>query len=293
MMRLATVVLSGFVIAADPVVAQLPDACTREAADLVAQVRAATTRYSDVADAIADGYRRVGMDFPGMGEHWISLREATRDHFDPARPQILLYIDVDGERRIAGAAFTALQDPGESIPGPRFLRDSWHEHSGTLDDELFAVDHAGSSDGDHMRVLVLHVWTRWPSTGSAFDVENWNLPFQRAGIAPPEPVDIVVARAVSLAHSANYYVPALHRMGVPDTDADRARLRALLEARADDVHRILESHGTRRTWSASERAALTLVWRKLMRDVGSAWPATASLLPALERTPHATTCSAR
>ena len=36
-------------------------------------VRVATDRYHDRARAVADGYRLIGRDFPGMGEHWVNV----------------------------------------------------------------------------------------------------------------------------------------------------------------------------------------------------------------------------
>ena len=38
----------------------------------VAQARVAANRFRSLDSAIADGYRRLGMDFPAMGEHWVN-----------------------------------------------------------------------------------------------------------------------------------------------------------------------------------------------------------------------------
>ena len=262
--------------------AQAARPCRDEAAALVKQVRAATARYADVDVAIADGYRRVGHDFPAMGEHWINLREAAADRFDSARPQILLYIENGGRRTIAGAAFLAIQDPGEAMPGPAILHGAWHEHSGTLDDELFAVGHAPGRPSDEMRVLVLHVWTRWTAEGSEFDVENWRLPFHREGLSPPERLDLAAARALSLPAAADYYTAALRRLGATDTE----RLRALVEGRAREVRAVVDRRRDARRLSPVELDALGTTWHRLMDDVGRAWPAAAPHLPQLVRMPH-------
>lgn len=282
--------LAALILTPTPAGAQHVSACRGEASALAGQVRAAVARYEDVDEAIAQGYSRVGHDFPAMGEHWISLREAARDQFDPARPQILLYMNAQGSRRLVGAAFTAVQDPGEPMPGPPYLHGAWHEHSGTLDDELFAAEHATSSAQDRLRVLVLHVWTRWVVSGYEFDVENWSLPFRRAGLVPPPSADIALVRAVSLAASANYYITVLHHGGVPGTDPDRKRLNMLVNTRAETVRRMLAAHADA-PWTQPEMAALRAEWQGLMDDVAAHWPATASHVAALHSPPHAGLCS--
>ena len=39
----------------------------------VARARRATEKYQERAVAIREGYRRIGRDFPAMGEHWINI----------------------------------------------------------------------------------------------------------------------------------------------------------------------------------------------------------------------------
>ena len=52
--------------------------------------------HSDQRVAVLDGYRRIGRDFPGMGEHRIRIGLIFDGRFDPSRPEVLNYVDVDG-----------------------------------------------------------------------------------------------------------------------------------------------------------------------------------------------------
>jgi hypothetical protein len=196
----------------------------RDALALVDSVKQSTARYQDSSIAERDGYRRIGMDFPAMGEHWINLRIATLDTFDVRHPSILLYARKNGELHLAGAAFTAFLDAGEAVPGPRFLARSWHNHAGTLDDELFAGEHQDFSGNDVFKVLVLHVWTFVPHASNPFAVENWRLPLLRAGFSL---VDTARARTAALHTSSDYFARALTRIGVPREDEQTVRDLAL------------------------------------------------------------------
>ena len=79
-------------------VAQSPDQ-----QEFVRVVREATERYRDRSRAIADGYRPIGPDFPGMGEHWISVPLLLRGEVDRARPPILEYATLENEATLVGA----------------------------------------------------------------------------------------------------------------------------------------------------------------------------------------------
>lgn len=228
-----------------------------EAARILGRTRDATARYRDVAIAEQDGYRRIGQDFPAMGEHWISLKVATADVFDPAQPAILLYVRRNNGLELVGAAFTALLDPGEAVPGPACLSARWHEHAGTLDEELFATDHAQHGGSDRFKVLVLHAWTWLPHARDAFAVENWRLPFLRENL--PTSDNQPAARALSLLAGADYYEQVLMRQGVPESD--RTKLRELI--------------ASWRSRAATQRTAvlaLARVWEDFADAVAERWP---------------------
>ena len=66
----------------------------------------ATRRFASRTEAIRAGYRRLGPDFPGMGEHWVHPGRIVAGVLDPVRPPVLSYVVVAGEPRLAGVAFT-------------------------------------------------------------------------------------------------------------------------------------------------------------------------------------------
>lgn len=115
-----------------------------ELAAQLAQVRAATARYRAHANAVRDGYRRFGREGPLMGEHWYRL-DLTHGAFDVARPSILQYAVLGGERGLVGVAYTVYRRPGEPLP------------------EGFAGE-GGAGDG-RTRLTMVHAWI-WGSPAS-------------------------------------------------------------------------------------------------------------------------------
>jgi hypothetical protein len=65
----------------------------------LAQARAATAKYHDVNQAIADGYVNVNDYEPGEGLHYVKfpLIDGT---FSPDEPEVLLYAPVPNENRL-------------------------------------------------------------------------------------------------------------------------------------------------------------------------------------------------
>src|SRR5215475_6866130 len=64
----------------------------------LANARAGTAKYQDVEQAEADGYINIDLYLSGEGYHYVnpSLIDGT---FDPAHPEVLLYLPVgDGQR---------------------------------------------------------------------------------------------------------------------------------------------------------------------------------------------------
>lgn len=275
-MRAASALLVLSVAIAPPAGAQQSLSCEEEVDRLVATVSAAIDGYRDPAAAVRDGFRPVAHDFPGMGEHWLDLRRAVRDEFDPTRPPILLYARRAGEPLLVGAAFVAMRDPGEPLPGPEFLRHAWHDHSGPLDDELFAGDHREQPDPDRFAVMVLHVWTSRPSGGGVFDVQNWDLPFLRVGLPSrsPEPE---AARALSLVTSIDYYRTAFLRAGLPLDD--RPVLNAMLDDARREVVSLIDA-------AASTTNELSGTWRRLEERIIARWPETRPGMARLTVTPR-------
>lgn len=169
-------------------------------AGFLTRVRAASARYRDRGVAILDGYRPIGGDFPGMGEHWINVGILFAGHITPEQPPILEYATIAGRPVLIGVAYAAPLLTGESPPAfPG--HDAWHEHTGTVESETDLLNQAMASHESMpgSRLAMLHVWAWLPNPAGAFHSDNWALPFVRAGLAAPA-VDPgpAVGRVVSL-----------------------------------------------------------------------------------------------
>jgi hypothetical protein len=218
----------------------------------VASARAATERYRDQAAAVADGYRRIGPDFPSMGEHWLSLALAVRPNVDPLHPPILEYITVAGRPILAGVAYTQLVHGDLSptpIPAPG---EAWHYHQGTVDEESFILSHAGrtipAGDPGLPRVGVLHAWLWLENPAGVFATDNWALPWYRLGLAAPAWSSGASpgAFAAALAGGGEHYFATLLRLREHLTAAQNARVAGVLERHAREVRMLLltDAHGT-------------------------------------------------
>ena len=89
---------------------KLPAAARAE----LAQARAATAKYHDVAVALADGYVKRGYG-PGEGFHFVkaSLIDCT---FDPEHPEALLYVPSGEGLRLVGAEYSVLNSCTATAP---------------------------------------------------------------------------------------------------------------------------------------------------------------------------------
>jgi len=166
----------------------------------VAQVREGTSRYRGRNAAIADGYRALGPDAPGMGQHWMHPGLVLAGRFDPRHPQVLAYITVQGQPVLAGVAFAIPTDAGDASPG--LAPDSaWHLHGRTIDEESFIADHhhAPGTTASGTRVAVLHAWVWQENPDGVFAPDNWSLPFVRLGLPVPVAFSRDAARSLSLA----------------------------------------------------------------------------------------------
>ena len=105
-----------------------------ELSRLVAQldtVRTATEKFRDVDVALKAGYRQATEEVPNMGAHFVHPLRSLDGKFDPARPEILLYVrDEEGEWELVGTSFVqslllAGFDHPQAFVGPL---DNWHVH---------------------------------------------------------------------------------------------------------------------------------------------------------------------
>ncbi len=160
-----------------------------ELATLVRQldtVRESTERYRDVDVALADGFTPVTDETPNMGVHFVSARRSLDGLFDPAKPEILLYVlDDAGEWELVGTAFVLLiplvsPDHPEAFAGPL---DNWHVHYNLCTGPNVASRSATAEECEaHGGIWVpaygwmIHAWVWVDSPLGVFSMWNTNLP---------------------------------------------------------------------------------------------------------------------
>lgn len=69
------------------------------------QAKAATAKYQDIANALADGYEDIHVDVEGMGHHFMKSLHLD-DQFDYRKPEILVYNrDKNGTQRLVAVEY--------------------------------------------------------------------------------------------------------------------------------------------------------------------------------------------
>ena len=238
-------------------------------AALLDSIRTATGRFATRETAIAAGYRRLGPDFPTMGEHWIHPGQIMTGRIDPTAPPVLSYAEIDGEPRLVGVAWALPLHPDSVPPALPFGRHAWHDHSGTVTEETLLIDHPSTSHerSSGYRIAMVHVWASVPNPDGILAQHNWALPFLRAGLSPPGESHPAAARGLSLAGDGwVYYRTLLHRAGVGDVDG----LNGLLQDAAADVDAWLA-----RSDGPPDLAVPAQVWADLLRRLHRVVPADA------------------
>lgn len=234
------------------------------------------SRFANRRAAIAEGYRRIGTDFPSMGEHWLNVAVLHGKRLDPSRPTVLAYATIDGSPQLIGVGYVVTTTGSATSDAPGWPT-YWHEHSGALNDESGA--HVGVSDTSSTatHVWVLHIWAPLANPLGRYDADNWALPFARAGIAPPAGLDHEVGRALSLtvAEGDAYLGRVLTHAGLR-VEANAARVdSALASARAASTAIITRARSARsetlstrnHPLEAPEAESLRRVWQQLATDL--------------------------
>lgn len=196
----------------------------------VERARAATAKYHDLSAAIAAGYRLVGPDFPGMGEHWVHTRRVVQRTVNVERPSVLSYLRVDGEPILTGVAFARPVQPGEEPP-PFIIPGLWHFHSGSIDEETLLLNPRSMhhDSAAQPRLAMVHAWIWMENPDGVFAQDNWALPFRRLGLSVPEAVPPQAGKALFLlSDGVAYYTRLIETAGTPST-SDRAAIQQVLE----------------------------------------------------------------
>jgi hypothetical protein len=168
-----------------------------------------TRRYADRSVAVDDGYRRVGADFPAMGEHWVNVAALRASAIDPARPGLLIYATIQGAPRLLGVGYVAITRGDARPTDAPGWPEAWHEHSGLLADESGAAPADSRAGNGDTHFWVMHVWTSLANPDGATVADNWALPYVRAGVPAPRPLDADAAHAMSLSVGGDAFLSDL------------------------------------------------------------------------------------
>ncbi|MFN2563711.1 MAG: hypothetical protein ABR499_01700 [Gemmatimonadaceae bacterium] len=265
-------------------------------AKFVSLARAGTARYRDQRAAVDDGYRRVGMDFPSMGEHWVSHEYVIGGVLDPARPAILSYTEVAGAPELVGVVYAIPLGAGEALPMfPPSARRAWHIHAGSVDEESLLLDHdllqpahdgahgVGETTGASLRLAVLHVWLWAENPAGVFVTDNWALPFRRLGLTSPAELTASVrdaGRTLSLAvgDGEEYYRRLFTAVVRPEGEREVTSLANALVAARRSAERWVSARrqsGWRPMLTPDEIDALAAVWSSAWEQARSGLGATA------------------
>ncbi len=233
---------------------------------LISKARIGADAFRDRNAAIAAGYRLLGMDFPSMGEHWVSPRLVIEGHFDIGRPAMLTYITVGDKPVLAGVVYAIPLSQGETPPADFGAGAMWHEHNGTVDEESLIPVHDGSvPDATGTRLAVLHAWVSVPNPGGLFAAENWALPFVRLGLSPPDDFPAGAARAISLLSGGSQYYLGLAETGGAGAPA---LADALSECTTTASRIVMQARAAGRGLTSVDLGQLDEAWTKAVRRVG-------------------------
>ncbi len=237
-------------------------------AAFVEEARAATAKYRDLNTAIGAGYRLVGPDFPGMGEHWVHTRRVVQRTLSVARPAVLSYLRIEGEPVLTGVAYAQPVQQGEEPP-PFILPGLWHYHAGSIDEETLLLNPQSMHHGSDAlpRLAMFHAWIWVDNPDGLFAQDNWALPFLRLGLPVPEAVPPQAGKALFLlTDGVVYYAQLVDVAGSPD-EADRAAVEAVLvqyRARVQTRYAAMQAAGV---VTEQDLEDLVACWHELWRTL--------------------------
>lgn len=252
----------------------------------VNDARGGSERYRDRRAAIADGYRRLGPAFPGMGEHWVHPGLIVSGTLDARTPSVLCYADSAGIPTLVGVAYTAPVLPGEAPPELPPGNRIWHQHSDAVDDETLLLVHPAAHEGDasRTRLAMFHAWIWLDNPDGMFAQNNWTLPFAQLGLTTSRAATPRAAQAAALLTAGGEYYMKLLEALVRPSPAERDALRSTVAHAVDRAEKWRASLATR-VVSEAASGELELIWTDMWRSLESAvsGPARQRLITYSER----------
>ena len=230
--------------------------------------RLAAEKYQDRSKAILDGYRPIGRDFPAMGEHWIRISLVFDSVVDPARPEVLNYVVVDGTPKLVGLGFAAPLLAGELAPEFPAGRAAWHDHSRTIEDETVlphtdpAHAHHGAEPGP--RLAMLHTWLWAPNPDGVYAADNWALSYVRLGLTVPSGAPPAAAKALSLLTGGVDYFSQLFAAEPRAVPRDIATISSVLQEAKSKVAAIVRDRRGNEL-PAPALSTLAEIWAEVLR----------------------------
>ena len=154
--------------------------------EVVAEVRRATARYLDIANARADGYVQTSGMEARHGYHFVQptaqARALATGTLELAAPPVLLYVERDGVWQLAGVEYALPSVPATS-PLPAA---AWHRHEASCHYRDFREIAAATArdcparhpdSGEifvawHPTLATAHVWAWYPNPDGPFAETN-------------------------------------------------------------------------------------------------------------------------
>ena len=237
----------------------------------LARAREAGSRYQDRRTAISDGFRRLGPDFPSMGEHWVHPSRMMDRELNADYPQALSYALIAGVPALTGVIYARPLLPGEAAPDFPPGINAWHDHSGSIDEESVVLRHSMHS-GDvpsETRLAMLHIWGALANPAGVFESDNWALPFARSSLDVPDRFEIASAKSLSLASGGDtYYLMLFQLQARPDPEV-AGTVEGLIARARREVDEILSKRSAISTLGEGELVALEQVWIRLWTEAGT------------------------
>ena len=248
-----------------------------ESMNFIKEARDANRRYESQRQAIDDGFTRVGVEFPAMGEHWVSFARVMEDSLAANRPSVLIYTNVSGEPRLAGVAYTKLLTGNDRPPAFPFAG-AWHEHSGAVNEESLPMSHAHvvpteiqGSASQSPRLFILHAWLYTENPAGIFATDNWALPLTRLGVSTNDaPKDAV--RAVALAEDEDEYHRMVVRTKLQLSDDEDSVVARIIDVERRDAESEATTIRASQQFTRETSARLSNTWAEMWLQLERALP---------------------